>query len=806
MSKSKKDVSLADQTGRAERQKLMKNLRAYKIGSKIKGYQEYVAKMTALDALMEQYSVKNAFGAVPAMDEDAKKRMQQAIKETAEAGEEFLKNAAEAKDAGQVENLKNGVPGVVNRLQGMLQRDQQSLEQYDPKMPLSLPQVLDASRSSIVFLDKADMKNEGGAQNSRIPIVFRGRDGKEYKGFFTKETKADTLDEYVRGLLNEAAGKCSSKAAREDIKNMLNTYRATDPQRLGKASDAQIFQMVMQECTEKNAGGGGNKTHLKVSALEKKLGMNRTTLGTVGLTALGNAFIAFDRQTSKQENLGKYFNSCLLGMDQDARIDNRNTAMSSVARLLGQPGLIARSVNMKFMDREGHVHEGTFMDAADGVDLAAGEKMMRLVNDQPFEGGNSGKGLKQMADLQVLDYICGNVDRHQGNMFYKVDGNGDVVGVQGIDNDSSFGRFVNRGENVHALPSPGDMNVISSSMAKKVMGLTPAMLKYSLRGRGLTEDEMEYAAQRLTTLQQAIQEGKTYYKNHSTKKTFEQGHLRVLGDKEFHKLKLQDLHVAGQINLFTLVDVKMQRMISSYKAHERYAFDPNARQQGPELQEVNTAGRGFTGGNLVSAIAGASRLVEDKERKFRIDDLTNRRRGSSPQFDEMVKAAKKIAEMERELIASPIAPTIYNQRRQEIDDAIEELGKKNEAYLEKKMGDRGVHSLDDLRGKNPYEQARIDHAMKIREFVNAYEKPRPLLQQDLEQMNEQDAREFRIASELGEMQDKQQAFRLLSEFHKAHNMPAPEKLLAQRRKEQQEEQQLRDEEPQANDLSLSGPK
>ena len=36
MSKSKKDVSLAEQTGCAERQKL----RAYKIGSKIKGYQE----------------------------------------------------------------------------------------------------------------------------------------------------------------------------------------------------------------------------------------------------------------------------------------------------------------------------------------------------------------------------------------------------------------------------------------------------------------------------------------------------------------------------------------------------------------------------------------------------------------------------------------------------------------------------------------------------------------------------------------------------------------------------------------------
>jgi len=59
MAKPKKKVPPADETGRAERKKLMKNLSEYKIGSKIKGYQEYVAKMTALDALMEQYSVKN---------------------------------------------------------------------------------------------------------------------------------------------------------------------------------------------------------------------------------------------------------------------------------------------------------------------------------------------------------------------------------------------------------------------------------------------------------------------------------------------------------------------------------------------------------------------------------------------------------------------------------------------------------------------------------------------------------------------------------------------------------------------------
>lgn len=140
--------------------------------------------------------------------------------------------------------------------------------------------------------------------------------------------------------------------------------------------------------------------------------------------------------------------------------------------------------------------------------------------------------------------------------------------------------------------------------------------------------------------------------------------------------------------------------------------------------------------------------------------------------------------MEQELLASPISPTVYNQRSQEINDAIEELGKKNAAYFEKKMGERGVHDLDDLTGKNTYEQARIDYAKTIKAFVDAYEKP-PILQgEDLDRMNEQDAREFRIGAELGEMQDKQEAFRLLSEFHKQHGMAAPEQILAQRQAQQ----------------------
>ncbi len=53
-----------------------------------------------------------------------------------------------------------------------------------------------------------------------------------------------------------------------------------------------------------------------------------------------------------------------------ARIDNRNVAMSAVAGLPGCSKLVARSDNMRFIGEDGVVTEGTFMDCAQGTDLA----------------------------------------------------------------------------------------------------------------------------------------------------------------------------------------------------------------------------------------------------------------------------------------------------------------------------------------------------------------------------------------------------------------------------------------------------
>ena len=128
----------------------------------------------------------------------------------------------------------------------------------------------------------------------------------------------------------------------------------------------------------------------------------------------------------------------------------------------------------------------------------------------PFEG-TDGKFLQQLADLQVLDYVCGNVGRHFDHMTYDVDQNGKIISIQGFGNNNAFGHFANGKEARGKLAGCDDLGVISASMADKILSLDPAMLKFTLRGRGLSEEEMDYSVQRLTDLKEAIRKGDEYY-------------------------------------------------------------------------------------------------------------------------------------------------------------------------------------------------------------------------------------------------------------------------------------------------------
>lgn len=117
-----------------------------------------------------------------------------------------------------------------------------------------------------------------------------------------------------------------------------------------------------------------------------------------------------------------------------------------------------------------------------------------------------------MADLEALDYITGQIDRHNGNIFV----NPETGKVTGIDNDLAFPER-NRAAVLATDPALREKAVenmparVSAAAADKILAIHPDQLTATLQGiknpdgsPGLSKDEIAGAVQRLEELQAAI--------------------------------------------------------------------------------------------------------------------------------------------------------------------------------------------------------------------------------------------------------------------------------------------------------------
>lgn len=147
------------------------------------------------------------------------------------------------------------------------------------------------------------------------------------------------------------------------------------------------------------------------------------------------------------------------------------------------------------------------MEWAEGTDLVSKQgKLIPELMGKPRKT-NTADVLKSAADLQVLDYICGNTDRHGGNIFYRFeerDGVLCLVGLQGIDNDTSMGRKSGN-QQLGREATPDTMRVMTRSAAEAVLRMTKEDLRYSLYGL-VKDEEIEAAWQRTEALQNKIRE------------------------------------------------------------------------------------------------------------------------------------------------------------------------------------------------------------------------------------------------------------------------------------------------------------
>lgn len=215
-----------------------------------------------------------------------------------------------------------------------------------------------------------------------------------------------------------------------------------------------------------------------------------------------------EARTLNDEDIGVVTRQNLreLGIDDASTIEGRNVVFSRVAELLGIGKQIARAVSMT-VEVNGEKKKGVFMDAVEGVDL--GRMDPETVKKEYKDGIQMSNGaLKQLSDIQMLDFILGNKDRHAGNMIYDIgkDENGKAVlrGVTGIDNDYSLGSENGDRVSTRYSMSISDITFCSASMAEKLSLMTDEMMLLSMQDQQLSSEEKNAAVNRLHQVQEKL--------------------------------------------------------------------------------------------------------------------------------------------------------------------------------------------------------------------------------------------------------------------------------------------------------------
>lgn len=460
----------------------------------------------------------------------------------------------------------NGVKGtdtlkeIVMNVEAVLTTDMGALENIVPGRDVTLPEVVEKGRTITLDMGNATLAGMGGQMSSRIPVEFSLQGGSVKKGFFTKKSVVAGKEELI-AVMDKVAEKYPQ------YQMFINRLKEVDDKVLFDERNWYVLDTVIEY--------PGQEDPKKYFIKDLFIGDEAKTFGlddTMVKEIVGrDDFLQFydDLQQSLDPVLlgNKCYtnNSHWLGGKAGERIDSRNSAMSMVSKLLGKPKLIAPAENMTLLIN-GEKIEGTFMENA------VGKEAYGLSSDDPMRNyGPSTYDNPQMFDdiasIQVIDYICGNIDRHEGNFFMRFEGEGNeakLVGLTAIDNDLSFGLNIEGRSRVgNKWISPQEMGVIGKEMALKILALDESTLKVALGGYSLSEEQIMEAWKRTNILKDKIKEGMEHYRD------IPEGHLdeavlRVVDEEHWRDYSIETIaKVAGksQFNVFT-------RMPLLIKEHE----------------------------------------------------------------------------------------------------------------------------------------------------------------------------------------------------------------------------------------------
>ena len=463
----------------------------------------------------------------------------------------------------------------------------------------NLPDVIANGRHKAVQVDLASLPSVGGNLSSRIRIE---REEDQLDGFFTAESVVLDANVETEKLVNKYAEKYPPYKEYLDLLN----------KREDGAGDHFLVNVSVESLMEERFRQAyEDKTQVfraHFNAIRVKLDPSGTKSNEIDLLTEDLNFRMMLYELRKEiaflTNAKKTMENAEIKVGNN--IEKRNVAMSRMAQLIGCPDILAHSSTMYIQNGEERI-SGIYMEKAPGLDAAKFRTTPEFLGNNLF---NTAEAKEQLADLQALDYICGNIDRHAANMFYqfeqKEDGRVALSKITGIDNDCSFGTLSPEKIKDYKgnLATPEQMRALNQSTCDLIQGLSKDVLKFSL-GDLLTEEEIEAAWKRTETLQNHI------------KKSLEadaqiENPIRIIqGKEEWNTISLTDLGEGQNDNLFGKVD-NLRRDVERFKAMqemEKWKKEVLAREKEVEIESYEQE---FIAEEHQPKSAGRSRICLDE--------------------------------------------------------------------------------------------------------------------------------------------------------------------------------------------------
>ena len=543
-------------------------------------WNDYLEKLGRLINAFEEYYTPDDNNNYKNLDDGGKERIEELFKNAIKSGNAFLEKPYDLDDALN-DKVRKGLINNINK--EFLSEALVEFQNAEVNSDKSLKYMMDNFRNKIVPVTGEKFNELSGALSTRTNLTIE-IDGQNVEGVFT-QTKNFDIDKERSKIFDDLTFRYPKFKVYFD--------------ELRKHDDLSMFTLA--KGSEPVTNGRVNFTYLNDIFLDSEIPEDKyQQFWDDEEFVYANAELV-RRVDSYTTNY--VINVTNLGLKKGDNIDRRNSAMSGVAHILNKDDLLAKSRSVIIeTTKDGHRQflEGTFMEMAKGKDIGNLKAVDKLRETKP-EDLDTVEAKKSLANLQVIDYICGNIDRHAANMFYQFDPvTNKLIGIQGIDNDSSFLRGDdNIRENVNNLTALNFMKVIDEEMALQVLALDKDVLKATLLGYGLSKEEIDSAWNRTNKLQEAIKRGIRFESEKKINQSIneKEPYITIMAKNDWEKVSLNELgkDVNNVFNLVTSVFniVKREAFVNPklepLKNEKVAAFNSKLKQGDSFYQEARAA-------------------------------------------------------------------------------------------------------------------------------------------------------------------------------------------------------------------------